>query len=114
MRSLLGEVEHLPTLQVFASLTSRRYGFNSGGHQVVKENLEKQLLAGQKATVIGINLGKNKSSEDAASDYSSGLVAFSKCQSVDYFVVFVFIVYLPSSYLIPGYLLPNLSTAHVC
>ncbi|KAI1306478.1 Dihydroorotate dehydrogenase (quinone), mitochondrial [Halotydeus destructor] len=68
-----------------------RYGFNSSGHQVVKENLDKQFNGSKnnnnKSTVIGVNLGKNKESQDAAKDYTQGLSVFGSCDYVDYFVV---------------------------
>jgi dihydroorotate dehydrogenase len=64
-----------------------RYGFNSSGHQAVKENLQKQFSAGKKAAVVGLNLGKNKTSLDATADYVTGLSSFKDCSQVDYFVI---------------------------
>lgn len=62
-----------------------RYGFNSLGHAVVFENLkgmkERQRFKG----VLGVNLGKNKTSENALEDYSKGLRLFSPI--ADYIVV---------------------------
>ena len=49
-----------------------RYGFNSQGHVVVKENL-KINCENNKQFILGINLGKNKTSEDAALDYVKGV-----------------------------------------
>lgn len=51
-----------------------RYGFNSVGADQARKNLERQrqLMEGGRG-VLGINLGKNKTSEDAAADYSIGV-----------------------------------------
>ena len=51
-----------------------RYGFNSVGADQARKNLERQrqLMEGG-GGVLGINLGKNKTSEDAAADYSVGV-----------------------------------------
>ena len=49
-----------------------RYGFNSQGHAVVKENLKNNCENNQQF-ILGINLGKNKTSEDAALDYVKGV-----------------------------------------
>lgn len=35
--------------------------------------------------IVGVNLGKNKESEDAISDYVKGIEKF--CQVADYFVI---------------------------
>ena len=48
-----------------------RYGFNSIGHEAVKENLIANKSKSK--VVIGINLGKNKTSEDAINDYVEGV-----------------------------------------
>lgn len=47
-----------------------RYGFNSSGHEDVLKSLfgNKQRPQG----VVGVNLGKNKGSGDAVSDYLKG------------------------------------------
>ena len=57
-----------------------RYGFNSQGHAVVKENLKNcekiqyySDSSNKKKFILGINLGKNKTSEDAALDYVQGV-----------------------------------------
>ena len=51
-----------------------RYGFNSQGQAVVKENLKNsENQSDSKKFILGINLGKNKTSEDAASDYVQGV-----------------------------------------
>jgi dihydroorotate dehydrogenase len=51
-----------------------RYGFNSAGVQKVKENLQiaRNKLQGESGK-IGVNLGKNKLSDDAVGDYSIGV-----------------------------------------
>lgn len=46
-----------------------RYGFNSKGHLAVKTNVENR----SSKIVLGINLGKNKTSENATSDYVEGV-----------------------------------------
>ena len=49
-----------------------RYGFNSKGHEAVKNNILKSNQ-GHKKAILGINLGKNKTSEDAVADYVQGV-----------------------------------------
>ncbi|XP_022648702.1 dihydroorotate dehydrogenase (quinone), mitochondrial-like isoform X3 [Varroa jacobsoni] len=60
-----------------------RYGFNSCGH----EELDKTLFSPKRKPkeIVGINLGKNKTSEDAAADYSKGVLKFG--EKADYLVV---------------------------
>ncbi|CAH1779373.1 unnamed protein product [Owenia fusiformis] len=64
-----------------------RYGFNSDGHDVVYDRLK----ARQDKTnpldkgILGINLGKNKTSPDAADDYVKGVRRFGEL--ADYLVV---------------------------
>uniref|UniRef100_A0A2P2I4W3 Dihydroorotate dehydrogenase (quinone), mitochondrial n=1 Tax=Hirondellea gigas TaxID=1518452 RepID=A0A2P2I4W3_9CRUS len=51
-----------------------RYGFNSEGHDVVANRLQERENSLQRAIgVIGINLGKNKTSPSALEDYSKGI-----------------------------------------
>lgn len=62
-----------------------RYGFNSEGHEKVYQKvngIEKRFL--DKA-LLGINLGKNKLSENAVQDYVLGIEKFSEV--ADYFVI---------------------------
>lgn len=62
-----------------------RYGFNSEGHDIVLkkiQNIDKTLLD---KGLLGINLGKNKHSNDAAEDYSHGIKKFHRV--ADYFVI---------------------------
>ena len=55
-----------------------RYGFNSHGHQAVQSRLEQQFLArGHPPGILGINLGKNKTSDNAIGDYVRGVHCFS-------------------------------------
>ena len=61
-----------------------RYGFNSVGHKTAKTNISKQKYF-TKDYVIGINLGKNKSTENAIDDYVQGLEEFKNLAS--YFVI---------------------------
>ncbi|XP_053555425.1 dihydroorotate dehydrogenase (quinone), mitochondrial isoform X2 [Bombina bombina] len=70
-----------PTPRVFRLHQDRaiinRYGFNSHGVEVVRQRLlervekQKRLTAG--GMPLGINLGKNKTTEDAADDYMQGV-----------------------------------------
>ncbi|KAF0298026.1 Dihydroorotate dehydrogenase (quinone), mitochondrial [Amphibalanus amphitrite] len=59
-----------------------RYGFNSEGHAAVVERLRARREAGG---LVGVNLGKNKLSADAAADYVAGVNAFAGLAS--YFVI---------------------------
>lgn len=59
-----------------------RLGFNSGGHAAAKSNI--QSLGGSHG-VIGINLGANKTSEDFAADYVTGVHEFASLAT--YFTV---------------------------
>ena len=75
-----------------------RYGFNSDGIERVKERLEQrrreQLTTQRKGTangvvgqggIVGVNLGKNKTSPSAINDYSRGLRELG--QYADYAVI---------------------------
>ena len=61
-------------------------GFNSDGHDVVHDRLKvlRSTEAGARLQ-IGVNLGKNKDSEDALEDYKKGILKFSDV--ADYLVV---------------------------
>lgn len=62
-----------------------RYGFNSEGHEEVYkkiQNIDRVLLD---KCLLGINLGKNKLSDNAAEDYTLGIKKFSDV--ADYFVI---------------------------
>jgi len=61
-----------------------RYGFNSEGHIAVKRRLEL-LKAGGFDGVLGVNLGKNKTSPSAEDDYVAGVREFSHL--ADYLVI---------------------------
>ncbi|XP_007431842.1 dihydroorotate dehydrogenase (quinone), mitochondrial [Python bivittatus] len=54
-----------------------RYGFNSHGHAVVERRLRARQVAqhqlSEAGMPLGINLGKNKCSVDAAADYVAGV-----------------------------------------
>ena len=56
-----------------------RYGFNSKGHAYAKLQLEQRMQSqattagAMKEAVLGVNLGKNKTTEDAAKDYVEGV-----------------------------------------
>lgn len=61
-----------------------RYGFNSEGHEAVWKRI-RQVRHSNFKGVIGVNLGKNKSSEDPVQDYVTGIKIFGP-QS-DYLVI---------------------------
>ncbi|XP_075365426.1 dihydroorotate dehydrogenase (quinone), mitochondrial [Mycteria americana] len=66
-----------------------RYGFNSHGHVAVERRLrarqETQLRLTGAGMPLGVNLGKNKSSTDAAADYVAGVRTLGPL--ADYLVV---------------------------
>ncbi|NXT80826.1 PYRD dehydrogenase, partial [Zapornia atra] len=66
-----------------------RFGFNSHGHAAVGRRLrarqETQLRLTAAGMPLGVNLGKNKSSADAAADYVAGVRALGPL--ADYLVV---------------------------
>nr|XP_055162643.1 dihydroorotate dehydrogenase (quinone), mitochondrial isoform X1 [Nyctereutes procyonoides] len=66
-----------------------RYGFNSHGLSVVEHRLrtrqEKQARLTEEGLPLGINLGKNKTSVDAAADYAEGVRVLGPL--ADYLVV---------------------------
>lgn len=63
-----------------------RYGFNSDGHDKVLQRL-KQIKQDNKYPdlIIGVNLGKNKESQNAIDDYCLGIKKFAEV--ADYFVI---------------------------
>ncbi len=62
-----------------------RLGFNNLGHIAMLKSLEKIPPKVRKHCLIGVNLGKNKSQEDAVKDYVLGIERFSAI--ADYLVV---------------------------
>lgn len=62
-----------------------RYGFNSDGHEVVYERLRDAKNSTNFHGVIGVNLGKNKTSSDHVKDYVDGVKKFGEI--ADYFVI---------------------------
>ncbi len=63
-----------------------RMGFNSAGHEAVLRRLTRYRdRAGRGGPLIGVNLGNNRDSEDAAADYTAGITRFSDL--ADYLVV---------------------------
>ena len=58
-----------------------RYGFNSEGLAAMRERLAARPRRG----IVGVNLGKNKETQDAASDYAQGAAALAPY--VDFLVV---------------------------
>jgi dihydroorotate dehydrogenase len=62
-----------------------RYGFNSDGHEKVWHRIQQLRASGQFTGVLGVNLGKNKMSEDGVNDYVEGLKLFAPV--ADYLVI---------------------------
>jgi len=62
-----------------------RYGFNSVGHEVVYDRLMAVRKGSSFDGVLGVNLGKNKLSLDAVSDYVEGVEKFGDV--CDYLVI---------------------------
>lgn len=68
-----------------------RYGFNSTGIESVAKRLENYVATRElskrfhRSGVLGVNLGKNKTTEDAAADYIEGVYSLAKF--ADYLVV---------------------------
>jgi dihydroorotate dehydrogenase len=63
-----------------------RYGFNSQGAAQVKHNLETfQEQQISKPVILGVNLGKNKTSPSAVEDYSQGIQQLGEL--ADYLVI---------------------------
>ncbi|XP_017785675.1 PREDICTED: dihydroorotate dehydrogenase (quinone), mitochondrial [Nicrophorus vespilloides] len=62
-----------------------RYGFNSDGHEVVYNRLNKLRSEAKFDGVLGINLGKNKESQSAVNDYVAGIEKFGSL--ADYLVI---------------------------
>ncbi|CAK1585373.1 unnamed protein product [Parnassius mnemosyne] len=67
------------------SAVINRYGFNSEGHSVVYEKIKSLDKALLNKGLLGINLGKNKLSDDAIQDYVMGINKF--IDIADYFVI---------------------------
>ena len=61
-----------------------RFGFNSRGHDEFSNNLD-DWRASNGTGLVGVNVGKNKDSEDAAADYVAGVRRFAGV--ADYLVV---------------------------
>lgn len=55
-----------------------RYGFNSLGHAVADVQLKAAAARVPQGRLLGVNLGKNKTSEDAAADYCAGVRALGR------------------------------------
>ncbi|BFZ19833.1 hypothetical protein BsWGS_22873 [Bradybaena similaris] len=64
-----------------------RYGFNSDGHDVVYTRLSKRSHEAETSRrgIVGVNLGKNKTSPNAIEDYVKGVRKFGEV--ADYLVV---------------------------
>jgi dihydroorotate dehydrogenase len=58
-----------------------RMGFNSSGLDTVCERLSRRIRSG----VVGVNLGKNRDTDDAAGDYAKGILRTARL--ADYLVV---------------------------
>lgn len=73
------------TINLILYILYVRYGFNSDGHSVVFERLKKLKQHQNFDGIVGVNLGKNKESENAAADYVKGIEKFAPV--ADYFVI---------------------------
>lgn len=77
------------TPRVFRLLEDRaiinRYGFNSDGHLAVQERLKSLRADGKFEGILGVNLGKNKTSDNAVEDYKKGIDALGPY--CDYLVI---------------------------
>jgi len=62
-----------------------RYGFNSDGHEAVYNRLQCLKSGKSFVGIIGVNLGKNKNSEDPVKDYVDGIKKFGDV--ADYLVI---------------------------
>lgn len=62
-----------------------RLGFNNLGHAHMRARLEALSASVRQRCRIGVNLGKNKDSVDAAADYAAGVTAFADL--ADYLVM---------------------------
>ncbi|XP_067635638.1 dihydroorotate dehydrogenase (quinone), mitochondrial isoform X2 [Eurosta solidaginis] len=69
-----------PTPRVFRLFNDKaiinRYGFNSQGHKAVFERLNELKSARGYEGVLGVNLGKNKTTDSPIADYVSGVKVF--------------------------------------
>ncbi|XP_036328519.1 dihydroorotate dehydrogenase (quinone), mitochondrial [Rhagoletis pomonella] len=78
-----------PTPRVFRLVNDEaiinRYGFNSEGHRVVFERLSELKNVRGFDGVLGVNLGKNKTSDSPIADYVNGVKVFGPI--ADYLVV---------------------------
>ncbi|XP_066258281.1 dihydroorotate dehydrogenase (quinone), mitochondrial-like [Euwallacea similis] len=90
----IGSVTPLPQLgndkpRVFRLLEDRavinRYGFNSQGHEEVLQRIKNIKCNAETPVIVGINLGKNKTSDDAVKDYVEGIEKFGGI--ADYLVI---------------------------
>lgn len=65
-----------------------RYGFNSAGSNAVLANLKayrEKIISWRVGGLLGVNLGKNKLSTSAVTDYEIGIKKFSPV--ADYLVI---------------------------
>lgn len=74
---------------MFVVIMLNRCGFNNDGHEIIQSNLDGvKIKAASNPPVIGLNLGKNKSSEvDSIDDYIQGMKRFGDHKNVDYFTI---------------------------
>ncbi|XP_034935975.1 dihydroorotate dehydrogenase (quinone), mitochondrial [Chelonus insularis] len=62
-----------------------RYGFNSDGHEIVRSRIAMLKQDPNFHGIVGVNLGKNKTSTDPVNDYVEGLKKFNDI--ADYLVI---------------------------
>jgi dihydroorotate dehydrogenase len=70
---------------MFATWCFVRYGFNSDGHEAVYKRLQLLKASTSFVGIIGVNLGKNKNSDDPVTDYVDGIKKFGDV--ADYLVI---------------------------
>ncbi|XP_066150471.1 dihydroorotate dehydrogenase (quinone), mitochondrial [Euwallacea fornicatus] len=62
-----------------------RYGFNSQGHEEVLQRVKNIKCNPEAPVIVGVNLGKNKTSDNAVKDYVEGIEKFGVI--ADYLVI---------------------------
>lgn len=72
-------------MQKICLVENFRYGFNSEGHSEVQKRIENVRQNPKNSSIIGVNLGKNKTSTDSISDYVEGIKKFGPI--ADYLVI---------------------------
>ncbi|XP_071440481.1 girdin-like [Hetaerina americana] len=77
--------EKIMELYRSAESSSKNYGFNSDGQDVIHKRLSDLRSKDGGTVLVGVNLGRNKDSADSIPDYISGVQKFSDV--ADYLVI---------------------------